>query len=120
MKAATKEVDCPAEITLAIIAGRWKLLILRQLLAGITRSGELRRSLKGISQKVLTQHLRELEKAGVVRRTVYAEVPPKVEYCLTPSGKTLKPVLDALHAWGLEHTRTHGRMADDGRKALDE
>jgi DNA-binding HxlR family transcriptional regulator len=56
----------------------------------------------------------------VVRRTVDAEVPPKVEYCLTPSGKTLKPVLDALHAWGQEPTRTHGRVADDGRQALDE
>jgi DNA-binding HxlR family transcriptional regulator len=96
-----KKVSCPAEKTLEIIGGRWKLMILRELCAGVSRFGELKRGLKGISEKVLAQHLRELEKDGIVQRKVYAEVPPKVEYSLTPSGKTLKPILDAMHEWGL-------------------
>ena len=79
-------------------------MILHELCAGVSRFGELQRSLKGISEKVLAQHLRELEKDGIIQRTVYAEVPPKVEYSLTPSGKTLKPILDAMHEWGLKHS----------------
>ena len=117
MKAAKKAVECPAEITLRIIAGRWKLLILRELLAGVSRPGELRRALKGISQKVLTQHLRELERDGIVKRKVYAEVPPKVEYYLTPSGKTLKPILDALHTWGLDHLDITAKKAGEQKQA---
>jgi len=117
MKAVKKEIGCPAEITLRIIAGRWKLLILRELLAGISRSGELRRALKGISQKVLTQHLRELERDGIVKRKVYAEVPPKVEYYLTPSGETLKPIVDALHTWGLEHLDRTAKTSGEQKQA---
>lgn len=103
MKATRKAVSCPAELTLKIIAGRWKLLILRELDVGGTRFGELRRALKGISEKVLTEHLRALEQDGIVARKAYAQVPPKVEYFLTPAGKALKPLIEALHAWGLEH-----------------
>jgi DNA-binding HxlR family transcriptional regulator len=99
-----KTVGCPAEKTLEIIGGRWKLMILRELCAGASRFGELQRGLKGVSEKVLAQHLRELEKDGIIQRTVYAEVPPKVQYSLTPSGKTLKPILDAMHEWGLKHS----------------
>jgi DNA-binding HxlR family transcriptional regulator len=101
MARSKKKISCPAEKTLEIIGGRWKLMILHELCAGVSRFGELQRGLKGISEKVLAQHLRELEKDGIIQRTVYAEVPPKVEYSLTPSGKTLKPILDAMHEWGL-------------------
>jgi DNA-binding HxlR family transcriptional regulator len=100
MARSKKKVSCPAEKTLEIIGGRWKLMILHKLCAGVSRFGELQRGLKGISEKVLAQHLRELEKDGIIQRTVYAAVPPKVEYSLTPSGKTLKPILDAMHEWG--------------------
>jgi DNA-binding HxlR family transcriptional regulator len=98
-----KNVSCPAESTLKILGGRWKLMILHELCSGVSRFGELKRGLKGISEKVLAQHLRELEKDGIIQRKVYAEVPPKVEYSLTASGKTLKPILDAMHEWGLKH-----------------
>jgi len=100
MARSKKKVSCPAEKTLEIIGGRWKLMILHELCAGVSRFGELQRGLKGISEKVLAQHLRELEKDGIIQRKVYAEVAPKVEYSLTPSGKTLKPILDAMHEWG--------------------
>ena len=79
-------------------------MILRELCSGASRFGELKRGLKGISEKVLAQHLKELEKDGIIQRKVYAEIPPKVEYSLTPSGKTLKPILDAMHEWGLHHS----------------
>jgi DNA-binding HxlR family transcriptional regulator len=99
-----KKISCPAEKTLEIIGGRWKLMILHELCAGVSRFGELQRALKGVSEKVLAQHLRELEKDGIIHRTVYAEVPARVEYSLTPSGKTLKPILDLMHEWGLNHS----------------
>jgi DNA-binding HxlR family transcriptional regulator len=103
MARSKKNVSCPAESTLKILGGRWKLMILHELCSGVSRFGELKRGLKGISEKVLAQHLRELEKDGIIQRKVYAEVPPKVEYSLTASGKTLKPILDAMHEWGLNH-----------------
>ena len=105
-----KEVTCPAETTIGIIGGKWKLLILRELLAGASRFGELRRRVSGISEKILTQHLRELERDGIVARKIYPEVPPKVEYSLTASGKTLKPIVDGLHDWGLQHGSTPRRV----------
>jgi DNA-binding HxlR family transcriptional regulator len=104
-----KELSCPAEATLKAIGGRWKLLILRELLLGVNRFGELRRRLSGISEKMLAQHLRELESDGVIVRKIYPEVPPKVEYSLTASGKTLKPVIDGLHEWGLKHLSSDKR-----------
>ena len=103
MARGRKHTRCPAETTLDVIGGKWKLLILRELLAGVSRFGELRRRLSGISEKMLAQHLRELESDGIIARKIYPEVPPKVEYSLTPSGKTLKPIIDGLHEWGLEH-----------------
>jgi DNA-binding HxlR family transcriptional regulator len=103
MARSKKTVSCPAEKTLEIIGGRWKLMILRELCAGASRFGVLQRALKGVSEKVLAQHLRELEKDGMIHRTVYAEVPARVEYSLTPSGKTLKPILDLMHEWGRDH-----------------
>ena len=82
---------------------RWKTLIVRDLLTGTKRFGELKKSLFGISQKVLTSHLRAMEESGLVNRKVYAEVPPKVEYSLTETGKSLKLVLDAMWKWGEEY-----------------
>src|ERR1043166_8845788 len=102
MARSKKAVSCPAERTLKIVGGRWKLMILHELCSGVSRFGELHRALKGISEKVLAQHLRELEKDGVVQKTVFAEVPPKVQYALTPSGRTLKPIIEAMHEWGLK------------------
>lgn len=91
---------CPVELALKAIGGRWKVLILRELFNGTRRFGELRRALHGITQKMLTQQLREMEQDGLVDRYVYQQVPPKVEYSLTPMGVTLKPVLDSMHEWG--------------------
>ncbi len=98
---------CPVEITLRVIGGRWKVLILRELLTGTKRFGQLHRSLNGITQKMLTQQLREMEDDGIVHREVYLQVPPKVEYSLTELGTSLHLVLDAMHQWGLKHKDAH-------------
>lgn len=90
---------CPAEATLDVIGGRWKVPIVWHLFAGTLRFGELRRALPQITQKMLTQQLRELEADGVVRRKVFPEVPPKVEYSLTERGASLKPVVEAMCRW---------------------
>ena len=92
--------DCPVALTVDLIGNKWKLLIVRDLTAGTRRFGQLRRSIGGISQKVLTQNLRDMEAHGLVLRQVYAEVPPRVEYSLTELGKSLNPILDAMRAWG--------------------
>ncbi len=91
---------CPVEITMGLIGDKWKILIIRDLLTGTKRFGELRKSLTGISQKVLTNNLRDMEKSGLVHREVFAEVPPRVEYSLTDTGWSLKPVLDSMVQWG--------------------
>lgn len=91
------------EVTLKRLGGRWKVLILRELFTGVKRFGQLQRALTGITQKVLTQQLRELEDDGLIQRRIYPEIPPKVEYSLTPHGQTLWPVLEAMHHWGLRH-----------------
>ena len=90
---------CPAETTIDVIGGRWKVPIVWHLFSGTKRFSELRRALPDCTQKMLTQQLRELEEAGVVRRKVYPEVPPKVEYSLTGRGMSLKPVVKAMCAW---------------------
>lgn len=94
---------CPVETTLLIIGDKWKVLILRDLIDGTKRFGELKKSICSISQKVLTQQLRAMEDDGLVVRKVYAEVPPRVEYTLTELGLSLKPVLDSLCKWGEEY-----------------
>jgi len=91
--------SCPVEATLDAIGGRWKVLILHELFNGTRRFGELHRSLRGITQKMLMQQLREMEGDGLVHREIYMQVPPKVEYSLTDLGITLQPVLDAMHRW---------------------
>lgn len=91
---------CPVETTLLIISDKWKVLIIRDLLTGTKRFGELKKSVGNISQKVLTSNLRDMENKGVLKRTVYAEVPPKVEYTLTEIGYSLKPILKSMEEWG--------------------
>ena len=95
--------DCPVATTVQLIGNKWKLLILRNLLARPWRFNELRKSLDGISQKVLTESLRSMESDGIIVRTVYAEVPPRVEYSRSELGETLRPILDAMQAWGQEY-----------------
>lgn len=94
---------CPVETALVLMGDRWKLLIVGELLTGTKRFGELKKALTGISQKVLTQHLRAMEETGLVNRKVYAEVPPKVEYSLTKLGRSLKPIHDAMGEWGKKY-----------------
>ena len=91
---------CPVETTLTLISDKWKVLILRDLMPGTKRFGELKRSIGTVTQKVLTAQLRQMEASGLLTRTVYAEVPPRVEYTLTDLGRSLRPVLDAMEAWG--------------------
>ena len=91
---------CPVETTLMIIGDKWKVLILRDLMDGTKRFGELKKSIGSVSQKVLTAQLRDMEEKKLVVRKVYAEVPPRVEYTLTETGYSLKPILDAMSAWG--------------------
>lgn len=91
---------CPVETTLTLISDKWKVLIIRDLLSGTKRFGALKKSIGGVSQKVLTAQLRQMEESGLLTRTVYPEVPPRVEYTLTELGYSLKPILDAMWDWG--------------------
>lgn len=99
----SERLTCSVETTLHIIGGRWKVLILRELLDGVKRFNELHRALHGITQKMLTQQLREMERDGIVHREVYLQVPPKVEYSLTAIGQTLRPILEVMHDWGVRY-----------------
>ena len=98
---------CPVETTLTMIGDKWKVLILRDLMPGTKRFGELKKSIGSVSQKVLTAQLRDMEQNGLVHREVFAEVPPRVEYSLTDLGKSLKPILDAMWNWGEEFKAAH-------------
>jgi DNA-binding HxlR family transcriptional regulator len=98
-----KSSTCPAEFTLAMIGGRWKIPIIFHLLVGRQRFSQLARSLTGVTQKMLTQQLREMERNGLVTRNVYPQVPPKVEYSLTELGASLKPIVEAMCRWGELH-----------------
>lgn len=101
MNEKTKELPaCPVETTLNLIGNKWKVLIIRDLLQGTKRFGELKKSIGSVSQKVLTSQLRAMEEDGLIHREVYAEVPPRVEYSLTELGWSLKPILDAMVNWG--------------------
>ncbi len=103
---------CPVETTLMLISDKWKVLILRDLLGGTMRFSELRRSLGGVSQKVLTANLRQMEADGLVHREVYPEVPPRVEYSLTGTGQSLEPVIDAMRDCGAAYQRAHVATGD--------
>jgi len=114
-----KQYNCAVTATVDMVGGKWKTSILLYLKDGTMRFGELQRAV-AVSQKVLTQQLKELEQDGIIRRQVYAEVPPRVEYSLSPYGQTLQPVLEALYAWGLRHyTRAYPECAT-GHPAPDE
>jgi DNA-binding HxlR family transcriptional regulator len=94
---------CPVETTLTLIGDKWKIMIIRDLLMGTKRFGQLKKSVGNVTQKVLTQNLRAMEANGLLTRKVYAEVPPRVEYTLTETGYSLKPILDAMFQWGEEY-----------------
>lgn len=94
---------CPVEVTLGLINDKWKVLIVRDLLTGTKRFGELRKSVTGITQKVLTNNLKQMEKDGLLKRKAYPEVPPRVEYTLTETGLSLKPILDSMVEWGNQY-----------------
>ena len=99
---------CPVETTLKLIGDKWKVLILRDLMKGTKRFGELKKSIGTVSQKVLTAQLRDMEDKGLLTRKVYAEVPPRVEYTLTETGYSLKQILDSMIAWGTDYQRRNG------------
>lgn len=101
--AQEKNVSCPVELTLEVIAGRWKVMIIHQLLAGEKRFNQLQRELGGITHRTLAQQLRELEGHGLVLRKDYGEIPPRVEYSLSPLGHSLRPVLQAMEQWAVEN-----------------
>ena len=103
MSKKRKIPECPVEMTLQLIGDKWKVLIIRDLLTGTKRFSELMRSVTGITQKVLTSNLRSMEADGLVNRKVYPQVPPKVEYSLTETGLSLKPILDSMVQWGIEY-----------------
>ena len=102
---------CPVETTLTLISDKWKVLILRDLMPGTRRFGELKKSLGTVSQKVLTAQLREMEGSGLLTRTVYPEVPPRVEYALSDLGESMRPIIDVMQRWGLEY---QARMRQKG------
>lgn len=96
---------CPVSTTVQMIGSKWKLLIMRNLLARPWRFNELKRDLEGISQKVLTDSLRSMEADGIITRTVYPEVPPRVEYALSELGESMRPIIDAMEIWGTEYKK---------------
>lgn len=97
---------CPVATTVALIGSKWKLLIIRNLLARPWRFNELKKDLEGISQKVLTDSLRSMEADGIITRTVYPEVPPRVEYALSDLGESMRPIMDAMEIWGTEYKKS--------------
>ena len=99
---------CPVETTLMLIGDKWKVLILRELMSGTKRFGQLKKAIGHVTQKVLTAQQRDMEGKGLLTRKVYAEVPPRVEYTLTETGYSLRPVLDSMVAWGTDYQRKNG------------
>src|ERR1700760_331148 len=104
-----KSVGCAVETAIEIIGGRWKVLILQELFGGTRRFSELHRALAGVSHRTLTQQLRELEAHGILRRKIHRQVPPKVEYSLTPVGETLRPVFAPMHDWAEKYSQARLR-----------
>lgn len=105
MKTKDELPDCPVATTVSLIGSKWKLLILRNLLVRPWRFNELKKSLDGISQKVLTDSLRSLEEDGIITRTIYNEVPPRVEYALSEFGESMRPILKAMESFGLDYKK---------------
>ena len=106
MKTKDELPECPVATTVSIIGSKWKLLIMRNLLMRPWRFNELKKDLEGISQKVLTASLRSMEEDGIITRTVYPEVPPRVEYALSELGESMRPILDAMQKWGADYKNT--------------
>ena len=106
MKTKDELPECPVATTVSLIGSKWKILIMRNLLDRPWRFNELRRDLDGISQKVLTDSLRSMEEDGIVTRTVYPEVPPRVEYALTPLGESMRPIMNAMVVWGTNYKKS--------------
>lgn len=106
MKTKEELPACPVATTVSLIGSKWKILIMRNLLVRSWRFNELKKDLDGISQKVLTDSLRSMEYDGIVTRTVYAEVPPRVEYALSPLGESMRPIMDAMEKWGTEYKKS--------------
>ena len=102
-----KEVYCPVQIVIEMISGKWKLFILGELMKGTKRFSQLQKAIPGITQKMLTKQLRELEEAGLVKRKVYPQIPPRVEYSLSDIGKKLDKVFEAIHQWGEEYLNSY-------------
>ncbi len=109
-----KEYHCAMDVTMDYIGGKWKTVVLWYLRKDKKRFSELRRLIPNITEKMLSLQLKDLEKDGIVKRTIYPEVPPKVEYCLTDFGKTLIPMLDEIAKWGRGLAETKGKMVDKG------
>lgn len=109
---------CPVETTLTLIGDKWKVLILRELITGTKRFGALKNAIGGVSQKVLTAQLRAMEASGLLTRKVYAEVPPRVEYTLTETGYSLKPILDAMWIWGEGYQKTARAIIGEQGEAI--
>ncbi|RUR73157.1 winged helix-turn-helix transcriptional regulator [Chlorogloeopsis fritschii PCC 9212] len=114
------KLTCELEITLQVIGGRWKVLIIRELMAGVKRFGQLQRLLPGITQKMLTQQLREMEEDGIIHREIYPQIPPKVEYSLTPLGESLKPILYAMHELAIQHLHQINRRKNNSKYKIQE
>jgi len=100
---------CPVATTVSLIGSKWKLLIMRNLMARPWRFNELKKDLEGISQKVLTDSLRSMEEDGIITRTVYPEVPPRVEYALSELGESMRPIMKSMEAWGIEYQKNNKR-----------
>ena len=115
MRPATKHASsvCPVEVTVSIVGGSWKLTIIQKLLAGTRRFGELRRDVGDVTDRVLTRQLRELEADYLVHREVFAQVPPRVEYSLTPQGESLRPLVEMMDKWGRQWTAEQPRLSVD-------
>jgi DNA-binding HxlR family transcriptional regulator len=111
MAKSRKAVGCPVEVTLRVISGRWKVMVIYYLLEDTKRFNELNRSLAGISPRTLAKQLRELERDGLLKRKVFPEIPPKVEYSLTQLGRSLEPILRSMHAWGEDYSHRLPRVA---------
>ena len=104
--------DCPVALTVSMIGSKWKLLIMRNLLSRPWRFNELQRSIDGISQKALTEALRSMEADGIVIRTVYPEVPPRVEYSLTELGESMRPIIRSMESWGVSYKERARKKTD--------
>ena len=114
MKKKEELPDCPVATTVSLIGSKWKLLIMRNLLVRPWRFNELQRNLEGISQKVLTDSLRSMEEDGIITRTVFPEVPPRVEYALSELGETMRPIIKSMEAWGTEYNRNGTKKEQAG------